>query len=322
MKAILYRTYGPPRVLRYEDIARPAPKFNEVLLKVRAAALNPLDWHFMRGLPYLVRVIAGLRQPKFPGLGVDVSGVVETVGKNVTQFKPGDEVFGSCRGAFAEYVTTTESELVTKPAHVTFDQAAAIPVAAFTALQGLRDKAHIQPGHKILVNGASGGVGTFAVQIAKSYGAEVTGVCSTLNLEMVRSIGADHVIDYTKENFTGSGQHYDIILDAVGNHSLAACRRALTPKGTLVMAGGKAGRWMVGPIARGIAASALSSFGSQKFASILAKGSQQDLTVMRDLLQTGKVTPVIDRLYKLRDIAQAFSYLEEGHARGKIVIIP
>src|ERR1700733_273068 len=245
MKAIVYHRYGSPDVLQWEEIEKPAPGDNEVLIRVRAASVNPLDWHFMRGMPYVVRIPAGLRKPKVTGLGVDVAGQVEAVGRNVTQLKPGDEVFGSCRRAFAEYVCASDSSLVMKPDNVTFEQAASVPVAAFTALQGLRDKGHIQPKQKVLINGAAGGVGSFAVQIAKSFGADVTGVCSTRNVGMVRSIGADQVIDYTQEDFTKSGQRYDLLFDAVGNHSLFACRRVLTPKGVLIMAGGEGGRWMV-----------------------------------------------------------------------------
>src|SRR5947208_12980794 len=242
MKAIVYRNYGSPDVLRLEEIEKPTAGDDEVLIKVRAAAVNPLDLLF-RGTSYMVRMITGLRKPKDTRLGVDVAGQVEAVGRNVTQFKPGDAVFGTCKGAFAEYVCASESAVVVKPDNVTFEQAASVPIAALTALQGLRlgglgDKGHIQPGHKVLINGASGGVGTFAVQIAKSFGAEVTGVCSTRNVEMVQSLGADHVIDYTKEDFTKGGQRYDVILDNVGNHSLSEYRRLLTPNGTYVLIGG------------------------------------------------------------------------------------
>jgi NADPH:quinone reductase-like Zn-dependent oxidoreductase len=275
----------------------------------------------MRGLPYLVRMVAGLRKPKDTRLGVDVAGQVEAVGKNVTQFKPGDQVFGSCRGAFAEYVCASESAVVAKPDNVTFEQAAAVPVAAYTALQGLRDQAQIQLRQKVLINGAAGGVGTFAVQIAKSFGAEVTGVCSTRNVEMVRSIGADRVIDYTQENFTRSGQRYDIFLDCVGNHSLLACTRVLNPKGIYIPAGGSTDRWMIGPIARAIAALVLSRFVSQKLVIFfLAKPSKEDLAVMHELMKTRKVRPVIDRRYSLREAPEAIRYLEAGHARGKVVI--
>ncbi len=320
MKAIVYHDYGSPDVLQLEEIEKPVAADNEVLIKVRAASINPLDWHFMRGTPYIVRIVmTGLSKPKNPRLGVDVAGHVEAVGGKVTQFKPGDEVFGTCRGAFAEYVCTSESNLVIKPANVTFEQAAAVPIAAFTALQGLRDKGKIQPGHKVLVNGASGGIGTFAVQIAKSFGAEVTGVCSTRNADMVRSIGADRVIDYTQEDFTKSKQRYDLIFDAVGNHSLSARRRVLSPKGICVMAGGPSGRWKMG-LASGIKALVWSQFSSRKLTGLLAKSTKEDLTILQNLMETGKVTPVIDRHYSLSELPEAIRYLEEGHARGKVVI--
>ena len=275
MKAAVYTRYGPPDVVQITDVEKPVPKDNEVLIKVRAASVNPLDWHSMRGTPYFIRIMAGLRKPKITRLGVDVAGQVEAVGRNVTQFKPGDEVFGMCKGAFAEYACTSESALVMKPDNVTFEQAASVPMAAFTALQGLRDKGRIQPGQKVLINGAAGGVGTFAVQIAKSFGADVTGVCSTRNVDMVRSIGADHVIDYTQEDFTKSGQLYDLIFDCVGNHSLSACRRVLNPKGIYILVGGPSGRWMIGPLARLIAALVLSRFVSQKLIMVLAKPNKK-----------------------------------------------
>ena len=237
MKAIVYHCYGSPDVLRFEEIEKPTAGDNEVLIKVRAASVNPYDWHFMRGTPYLVRMMAGLRKPKATRLGADVAGRVEAVGRNVTQFKPGDDVFGTCVGAFSEYVCVSESALVMKPDTVTFEQAASVPIAAFTALQGLRNGGQIQSGQKVLINGAAGGVGTFAVQIAKSFGAAVTGVCSTRNVEMVRSIGADCVIDYTQEDFTKRGQSYDLMLDCIGNHSLSACRRVLNPSGIYIPAG-------------------------------------------------------------------------------------
>jgi NADPH:quinone reductase-like Zn-dependent oxidoreductase len=320
MKAAVYTRYGPPDVVQITDVEKPVPKDNQVLIKVRAASVNPLDWHFMRGTPYFVRIPAGLRKPKVTGLGVDVAGQVEAVGRKVTQFKPGDEVFGSCRGAFAEYACTSESALVMKPDNVTFEQAASVPVAAFTALQGLRDKGHIQPGHKVLINGAAGGVGTFAVQIAKSFGADVTGVCSTRNVDMLRSIGADRVIDYTQEDFTESGQRYDLFFDCVGNHSLLACRRVLNPKGIYIAVGGPSGRWMIGFLARAITAPGLSRFVSQNFVMFIAKRSKEDLAIMRGLMKAGKVTPVIDKRYRLSDVPEAIRYLEEGHARGKVVI--
>jgi NADPH:quinone reductase-like Zn-dependent oxidoreductase len=320
MKAAVYRRYGPPDVIQIKEIEKPVPNDNEVLIDVRAASVNPYDWHFMRGTPYFVRIIAGLRKPKDKRLGVDVAGQVEAVGRNVTRFKPGDKVFGSCRGAFAEYACASESAVVMKPDNVTFEQAASVPIAAFTALQGLRDKGQIQPGQNVLVNGAGGGVGTFAVQIAKSFGADVTGVCSTRKADLVRSIGADRVIDYTQEDFTKSGQRYDVLFDAVGNHSLSACRRVLNLKGIYVGVGGPSDRWMIGPLTRMIAAFGLSRFGSQKCVGLLARNRQDDLKTMRELMESGKVTPVIDRRYRLSEVPEAIGYLEEGHARGKVVI--
>ncbi|HEX2791755.1 MAG TPA: NAD(P)-dependent alcohol dehydrogenase [Steroidobacteraceae bacterium] len=321
MKAITYRCYGSPDVLKLEDIEKPTPADNQVLVRVHAAALNPLDWHFMRGTPYLVRLDTGMGTPKDPRIGVDFAGTIEAVGKNVTRFKPGDEVFGARDGAFAEYVAVREDRaLALKPSKVTFEQAAAVPVAALTALQALRDKGGIQSGQKVLINGASGGVGTFAVQIAKSFGAEVTGVCSTRNVDMVRSIGADHVIDYTQEDFTKGGQHYDLILDTVGNHTLLEYRRVLNPKGILVIVGGPTNGQWIGPMIVPIEALILSRFVSQKFAPFLAETEPADLNIVRDLMQAGKVTPVIDRHYSLSEVPQAMRYLEQGHARGKIVI--
>ena len=320
MRAIVYRSYGSPDVLQWEEIEKPTAGDNEVLIKVRAASVNPYDFHFIRGEPYLLRLMAGPRRPKDTRLGVDVAGQVEAVGRNVTQFKAGDQLFGTCRGAFAEYACTSESALAMKPENVTFEQAASVGIAGFTALQGLRDKGHVQPGQKVLISGAAGGVGTFAVQIAKSFGAEVTGVCSTRNVDMVRSIGADRVIDYTQEDFTKSGQRYDIIFDLVANHSLSACRRVLNPKGIYIMAGGTAGRWMIGSLARMIAMRVWSRFGSRKFVSLLAKINKEDLTLMHDLMKSGKVAPVIDRCYRLSEVPEAIRYLEEGHARGKVVI--
>ena len=319
MKAIVYYNYGSPDVLKCEEIEKPTAGDNEVLIRVRAASVNPFDWHFMRGTPYMVRIQAGLRKPKDKRLGVDVAGQVEAVGRNVTQFRPGDEVFGACRGAFAEYACASESALVMKPDNVTFEQAASAPVAAFTALQGLRDKGQIQPGHKVLINGAAGGVGTFAVQIAKWFGADVTGVCSTRNADMVRSIGADRVIDYTQEDFAKSGQRYDLFFDCVGNHSLLACRRVLNPKGIYIVVGGPDGRWL-GPLARMIKTLVLSRFVSQNLVMFLARRSKEDLTIMHELMKAGKVTPVIDKRYKLSEVPEAIRYLEEGHARGKVVI--
>ena len=320
MNAIVYRRYGSPDVLECEEIEKPTPGDDQVLIKVRAASVNPFDWHFMRGLPYLIRIVAGVRKPKITRLGVDVAGQVEAVGRNASQFKPGDEVFGTCRGAFAEYVCASESAVVMKPRNVTFEQAASVPVASGTALQGLRDGGKIQRGQSVLINGAAGGVGTFAVQIAKSFGAEVTGVCSTRNVEMVRSIGADRVIDYTQEDFTKGTQRYDLIFDNVGNHSLSAFKRGLNPQGIHIMVGGPTGRWMIGPIALAIAAPVLSRFSSRKMVAVLAKESKEDLTIMRDLMAAGRVTPVIDKRYRLSKVPEAIRYLEEGHARGKVVI--
>ena len=320
MKAIVYRCYGSPDVLTYEDIEKPMPGDDEVLVKVHAASVNPLDWHYMRGSPYFIRLGSGVGAPKDIRLGVDFAGTVEAVGKDVEQFKLGDEVFGGANGAFSEYVTVRDSRaLAMKPANITFEQAASVPIAAITALQALRDKGKIKTGHRVLINGASGGVGTFAVQIAKSFGAEVTGVCSTRNVEMVRSIGADHVFDYKKENYTESGKQYDLIIDNVGNHSLLANRRVLSPEGVLVIVGGAGGNWL-GPLIRPIKALLLSPFVGQEFVLILAQLRQEDLAILAGLMQAGTVTPVIDRSYRLSEVAAAIRYSEEGHARGKIVI--
>src|SRR6266404_2641934 len=324
MKAIVYHNYGSPDVLRLEEIEKPVPNDNQVLVKVRAASVNPLDWHYMEGTPYIVRLIdSGLLKPKVTRLGVDFAGTVEAVGKNVTQFKPGDEVFGGKTGAFAEYVCVlADRAVVLKPANKTFEQAASVPIAAITALQDLRDKGKVQPGQKVLINGASGGVGTFAVQIAKSMGADVTGVCSTKNLDMVRSLGADHVIDYTKEDFAKGDQRYDVILDNVPNHSLSECRRVLNPQGKYVMIGGGGpndNRW-IGPFGRLIQALVVSPFVSQKMGMMMAELKKSDLAILGDMMQSGKVKPVIDRTYKLSELPEAIRYLEEGHARGKVVI--
>ncbi|HKQ99018.1 MAG TPA: NAD(P)-dependent alcohol dehydrogenase [Pyrinomonadaceae bacterium] len=300
-------------------MAKPTPGDDEVLIKVRAASVNPLDWRLMRGKPYLIRMMSGLRKPKFRTPGRDVAGQVEAVGRNVTRFKPGDEVFGSCLGAFAEYACTPESSLVMKPENVTFDQGAAVNVAGHTALQGLRDKGKIQPGQKVLINGAAGGVGTFAVQIARAFGADVTGVCSTRNVDMVRSIGASHVIDYTQEDFTKGGQRYDVILDCHATHSLLEIRRALNPKGIYVGIGGPAGS-TIDILAALVKPLVLAPFVSQKFMLFMAKLKLEDLTVIRDLMEAGKVTPIIDRRYKLSEAPEAVRYVEEGHARGKVLI--
>jgi NADPH:quinone reductase-like Zn-dependent oxidoreductase len=323
MKAAVLSRYGPPDVVQIKDVEKPVPKDNEVLIRIRAASVNPLDWHGMRGTPYIARMLGGLGKPKDPRLGVDVAGQVEAVGKNVTRFKPGDEVFGMCKGALAQYACAVErgfmSALAMKSEHVTFEQAAAVPVAAFSALQGLRDKGKIQPGWRVLINGAAGGVGTFAVQIAKSFGADVTGVCSTRNVDMVQSIGADRVIDYTVEDFTKSGPRYDLLLDCVGNHSLFACRRVIKPKGICVVVTGPDGPWL-GPLARLLQALVLSWFVSQSLVPFIAKGSNEDLIFLNKLMEAGRVTPVIDKVYRLSEAPEAIRYLEAGHARGKVVI--
>ena len=327
MKAIVYQNFGSPDILRLEEIDKPTPADNEVLIKVHAASVNPIDWKLMKGGPFILRLLLGLGQSKIKRPGVDVAGQVEVVGRNVTQFKPGDEVFGTCRGAFAEYATSQsvrgmKSVLVRKPANVTFDQAASAPVAALTALQGLRDKGRIQQGQKVLINGAAGGVGTFAVQMAKSFAANVTGVCSTTNVDMVRSIGADCVIDYTKEDFTRSGQRYDLVLDCVGNHSLSACRRVLNPKGILVMVGAPDDSPVIGLLARLLGALVLSRFVSQKMVFFIAKVNQEDLTILGESMAIGRVTPVIDKRYRLSELPEAFRYAAEGHSRGKLIVIP
>ena len=320
MKAIVYRCYGSPDVLEFADVKKPTPADDEVLVKVVAASVNPLDWHFMRGTPYLLRLMSGLSAPNETRLGVDFAGTVEAVGSNVKRFKPGDEVFGGGTGSFAEYITVGENgALAAKPANVSFGQAASVPIAALTALQALRDTGKLQPGQKVLINGASGGVGTFAVQIAKSFGAEVTGVCSTRNVEMVRSIGADHVFDYTKEDYTESGQRYDLIIDMVGNHSLSANRRVLTPEGIFVIVGGSKGNWLA-PLMGPIKALILSPFVGQEFVMILAELSREDLAILGDFMQAGVVTPVIDRNFRLSEVPAALRYSEEGHAQGKIII--
>ena len=320
MKAIVYRCYGSPDVLEFENVEKPTPLDDEVLVKVHAASVNPLDWHYMRGSPYFMRLMSGLGAPNDTGLGVDFAGTVEAVGSNVTRFKPGDEVFGGKSGAFAEYVTVREARaLVLKPANMTFEQAASVPIAGITALQALRDNGKIEPGQNVLINGASGGVGTFAVQIAKSFGAEVTGVCSTRNVEMVRSIGADHVIDYTQEDYTETEQHFDLIIDMVGNHSLLENRQVLNPEGILVIVGGGKGNWL-GPMMNPITAKILSPFVGQEFGMILAQLRKDDLTILADLMRAGKMTPVIDRRYRLSEVPEAIRYSEEGHARGKIII--
>jgi NADPH:quinone reductase-like Zn-dependent oxidoreductase len=317
MQAIVY---GQSGVLKLEEIEKPGPADGEVLLRVRAASVNPLDYHFSKH-PFLRPIMARLTKVKTLRPGRDVAGQVEAVGKNVTQFKIGDEVFGACNGAFAEYACGRESAFVIKPSQVSFEQAASVPVAALTALQGFRDKAKLQPGQKVLINGAAGGVGTFAVQIAKTFGAEVTGVCGTRNVELVRSIGADHVIDYTREDFTNNGKQYDLILDVVANHSFAEHRRSLTPRGIYIGAGMIGLDGSMGQLLRRMIPELVQwRFVSQKSISLLAKLNQKDLTAIAALIVEGKVTPVIDRRYSLREVPEAVRYLEQKHARGKVII--
>jgi NADPH:quinone reductase-like Zn-dependent oxidoreductase len=325
MKAIVHCEYGSPDVLKLENVEKPVPNDNQLLVRVRAASINPLDLT-IRG-PWLIRPILGMRKPKDIRLGVDYAGTVEAVGKNPAaagQFKPGDEVFGGKNGALAEYVCVlADRAVVLKPTNMTFEQAASVPVAAITALQGLRDKGKIQAGQKVLINGASGGVGTFAVQIAKSFGTEVTGVCSTRNVDLVRSIGADHVIDYTKEDFTKTNQRFDLIFDLVGNHSFSERRRVLNPNGICVMAGVGGAGWHDGMAMRLLGelnAYVRSRFVSEKFVAYIAVFNKADVTILGNLMQSGKITPVIDRTYKFNQTADALRYLEQGHARGKVVI--
>lgn len=318
MKAITWEHYGPPDALELQEIDKPVPKDHQVLLRVRVAAVNPLDWRLLRGEPRALRLLFGLRKPNDPRVGRDVAGEVESVGRSVTEFKPGDAVFGACHGAFAEYACTPAASLARKPEKISLEWAAAVPVAGLSALQGLRDKGRLQPGQKVLINGAAGGVGTFAVQIAKGLGAEVTGVCSTRNVEMVRSIGADHVIDYTQEDFTRQPQRYDLILDCVGNHSLSSFRRVLRPKGSLVIVG--APKELAIILGRALGAALWSLFGRQRFTLFIAKVKKADLSLLGDLMASGKVTPVIDRTYALHEAPEAIRYLEGGHARGKVLI--
>ncbi len=320
MKAVTYRCYGPPEVLEFADEAIPEPMADEVLVNVHAAGVNPLDWHFMRGKPYLMRLMSGLGKPKQTGLGVDFSGTVTAVGRDVTRFRVGDEVFGGANGAFAQYLVIGQDKgLTIKPANVSFEQAAAVPIAAITALQAIRDKGQLTAGQSVLVNGASGGVGTYAVQIARAYGAQVTGVCSTRNVDMVRSLGADHVIDYTRQDYLDSDQRYDLIIDMVGNHSPWQIRSVLKPQGRLVMVGGPTGDWLI-PLLPPIQAAVLSAATSQTFASLMAQLKTADLTTLAELMASGALTSVIDRRYPLSRVPEAMQYIEAGHARGKVII--
>jgi NADPH:quinone reductase-like Zn-dependent oxidoreductase len=330
MKAMVYHDYGPPDVLKCEEAEIPSPKEDQVLLRVRAAAVNPMDCGLMKGKPYFMRFLFGFPKPRVTRPGRDVAGQVEGVGRSVTRFKPGDEVFGVCTGgswmakvdgAFAEHVCTLETALVVKPENLTFEQAASVPIASLTALQGLRDKGCIQPGQNVLINGAAGGVGTFAVQIAKALGARVTGVCSTQNVDMVRRIGADHVIDYTRQDFTKGDEKYDLVFDLVGNHSFIEIRRVLIPNGVFVGAGVVgAPKSMIGMLGGLISTILVSLVVSQRYAAFVAKVNKNDLNVMCELLASGKVTPVIDRVFPLSETAAAMRYQDQGHARGKVVV--
>ncbi len=321
MKAIVYERYGPPDILQLKEVDKPVPEENEVLVKVRAASVNPLDWHAMRGEPFLQRLESGFLYPKNKILGADVAGEVEAIGKNVKGFQPGDEVYGDLYwnglGTFAEYVTIPEKSVALKPSNLTFEEVACIPQAAFTALHALRDQGKVQPGQKVLINGASGGVGTFAVQIAKAFGAEVTGVCSTHNLDLVLSIGADRVIDYTQEDFTRNDQQYDLIIDIVANQSLSDLRRVLTPNGICVIIGFST----IGHMLKvNLLGPWISKIGAQKFGMLMPEEDSSDLEVMKEFLETGKVVPVIDQQYAFSEVPEAIRYLEKGHARGKVVI--
>lgn len=322
MRAIAYRCYGSPRVVKLEQVAKPAAKDGQVLIRVRAASVNPLDWHYVTGKPYLVRGLLGIGAPHDPRLGTDFAGTIAAVGRGVTRFKPGDRVFGGADGSFAQYVVRRErGSIAPMPVDLTFEQAAAVPIAGVTALQAVRDYGKVLPGEKVLVNGAGGGVGTFAVQIAKALGAEVTAVTNTGNIGLVRSLGADHVIDYTREDFTRGAQRYDVIIDCGGGHSLFAYRRVLAPKGRFVWVGeANLGQWIEPFIDLFVKPSLMSHLGSQRFLSFEATLSEANLATLHDLLETGKVKPVIDRRYPLEETAQAIRYLATGHARGKIVI--
>ena len=321
MKAIVYRTYGSPDILRVEEVPTPAPSDGQVLVRVHAAALNPLDWHLLRGKPYIVRPTSGWRRPKRNIPGVDVAGVVEAVGKGVTDLAPGDEVFGEKTRACAEYVCGSAKLFVRRPANLTLAEAAAVPVGAVTALQALREKGNLQSGQRVLINGASGGVGTFAVQLAKIMGAHVTGVCSTVNVDLVRSLGADAVVDYRHEDFSRTGTRYDLVIDNVGNRSLRSLARALTPSGTAVLVGASKGDW-VGPIARMVAAKAMARLGDQRLVGMLTDIERHHLEHVRDLIEAGSLRPVVDRTYPLAETGTALHYLETMRARGKVIVAP
>jgi NADPH:quinone reductase-like Zn-dependent oxidoreductase len=323
MQAIVQDAYGSADVLELRDIDKPVPKDNEVLVRVRAAGLHRGDWHVMTGLPYLIRIVVptlGLRRPKVPVRGMDVAGTVAAVGSNVTRFQPGDAVFGWCDGSFAEYATAPEDQLAAKPANLSFEQAAAVPISGFAALQGLRDMGEVQAGQRVLVIGAAGGVGSFAVQMAKAFGAQVTGVASTTQVELVRSIGADDVIDYTREDVTDGTRRWDLILDTAGRRSLSQLRRALTPKGTLVIVGGEGAGRLMGGFTRNLRAPVLSRFVGQRLRMLASKERPEDLQTLRELLEAGKLTPRIGRTYPLREVPEAMRALEAGHTRGKVVI--
>jgi len=321
MKAAVYTKYGSPDVLRIKKVEKPSPKDNEILVKIQAASLNAGDWHALRGTPFLQRFESGFPKPKNTILGADVAGIVETIGSSVKKFQPGDEIYGdlywSGFGAFAEYVCIPENAAALKPANISFEEAATVPQAAFTALHALRDQGQIQPGQKVLINGASGGVGTFAVQIAKAFGAEVTGVCSKRNLDMVRSIGADQVIDYTQEDFTQNGQRYDLIIDIVANHPLSVLKHSLNSKGICVVVGFST---LVHMIKVTLLGPWMSKSGTKKIGMLMPVQNENDFSVMNELLESGKVIPVIDREYSLNEIPEAIRYLEKGRARGKVII--
>lgn len=320
MKAIVHGRYGPPDVLELRDVARPVIEDHQVLVRVHASSVNPAEWYGVTG-PYFARVFGGgIRRPKHSAIGGDLAGRVEAVGRDVKEFQAGDEVFGTTLGAWAEYAPAREVRLVPKPANVSFEEAAAVPIAAITALQALRDKGEVQPGQKVLINGASGGVGTFAVQLAKVFGAEVTGVCSTRNVEPVRSLGADRVVDYTQEDFTRRGERHDLMLDICGSRSFSEFRRILTPEATVVVVGAKMSNRGLGPLSHVIGTRLRSLGRSQTVKFFIAKINKEDLAFLQELLAAGKVKPVIDRRYELSEVADALRYLGEGHARGKIVI--